>query len=424
MYLFSFFIFMVCSSRLVCAASWNFEIYSLGRRSIQFNLRAHLLQTSGKNLNLLFLLRDRRFQFLHLAVLFEEFIEQHGVHRVVAHGVNLTVLIAHHQVGVHFGNFLGDQTKLRRTGLVPLIVECHRLKRQDCFTGTLHRFNLFLEPPRRAGRAQLAGRINENWYGVGVLSLHVANVADKAGEIHVRACDVRADTDNVSCRGDVAAGQIAQSRVVGAADILRKRSPADGRVPISKCLVKERAKSHGRVVVVIEVVEERLKTNSCVFGADGIAKERLITVGRVEAAFGVARERRKTAGCVVGADGVESERINTGGRVGTADGVGNERANTDGRVAVAGSVVMEGANTVSRIAAAFGVVKKGERSVGRVLEAGGVAEKRPGASGRILVCGVAQERSSADTRAEVAVSEAYNRKQTNCRIECGAGDTL
>jgi hypothetical protein len=55
----------------------------------------------------------RRLPF-HLLVLFEEFIEEHGVDRFVAHGVGRAVLIAHHEVGIDPGHVLGDQSELFR----------------------------------------------------------------------------------------------------------------------------------------------------------------------------------------------------------------------------------------------------------------------------------------------------------------------
>src|SRR5437867_12700578 len=39
--------------------------------------------------------------FLHGRVLFEKLVEQHGVHRLVAHAVRLALAIARHQVRVH-----------------------------------------------------------------------------------------------------------------------------------------------------------------------------------------------------------------------------------------------------------------------------------------------------------------------------------
>ena len=41
---------------------------------------------------------------------------------------------------------------------VALVVEGDRLERQNGFAGFVHRFNLFLEPPRGAQRPQLACR--------------------------------------------------------------------------------------------------------------------------------------------------------------------------------------------------------------------------------------------------------------------------
>ncbi len=62
---------------------------------------------------------------------FKEFVEQHGVHRIIANSVNFAVLVAHYKVRVHLGYLFGDQAKLRRLCLVALVMERHRLKRQD-----------------------------------------------------------------------------------------------------------------------------------------------------------------------------------------------------------------------------------------------------------------------------------------------------
>ncbi len=60
-----------------------------------------------------FYLGDCGFLFLHFAVLFEKLVEQHGVHRFVADGVNLALGIASHQIGVHLFHVLGYETELR-----------------------------------------------------------------------------------------------------------------------------------------------------------------------------------------------------------------------------------------------------------------------------------------------------------------------
>jgi hypothetical protein len=92
----------------------------LRRRFAHLDLRAHLLKARSKSFNLLLLernlrcefiplLRDGRFLLLQpavllldLAVLFQELVEQHRVHRFVAHGIDLPFAIAHHEIGVFY----------------------------------------------------------------------------------------------------------------------------------------------------------------------------------------------------------------------------------------------------------------------------------------------------------------------------------
>jgi hypothetical protein len=47
-------------------------------------------------------LRNRRLLFLHFAMLFQELIEQHRVHRIVADRVRFPLLIVHDQRRIHF----------------------------------------------------------------------------------------------------------------------------------------------------------------------------------------------------------------------------------------------------------------------------------------------------------------------------------
>src|SRR6266508_5888277 len=180
---------------------------------------------------------------------FEELIEQHRVHCVVAHGVDLAVLFVHHQVGVHRSHFLSDQTKLRRVFGVALVVERHWLERQDRFADAVHRFNLLLEPARGADRAELAGGIDQYWYGVGILRLYFANVADKAGVTHVRTCHSEANTDNVTGVSYSAASCNARGRVLDAHGVANERTRTDGRVGSAGGVAKERFKTVGRVAV-------------------------------------------------------------------------------------------------------------------------------------------------------------------------------
>ena len=65
-------------------------------------------------------------------MLFEEFIEQHRVERLLAHTVRLPLGVAT-QVRVPLGHFLGDQTELRCPGLAAL-------EEQHGLAGLIHRF--------------------------------------------------------------------------------------------------------------------------------------------------------------------------------------------------------------------------------------------------------------------------------------------
>ena len=103
---------------LVCfqVSSWITRAQLRDRDRV--NAGADLLQAREKRLDLVLLLRDGRFQVLHFAMLFEEFVEQHRIHCVVADSEEFAVLIAHDQVRVHRRDFFGDQPELRRIYLV------------------------------------------------------------------------------------------------------------------------------------------------------------------------------------------------------------------------------------------------------------------------------------------------------------------
>ena len=58
-------------------------------------------------------------------MLFEKLIEQHRVHRLVAHRVRFSFFVGQHQRWIHLCDFFGNQTKLRRAFGVRLVVERH-----------------------------------------------------------------------------------------------------------------------------------------------------------------------------------------------------------------------------------------------------------------------------------------------------------
>src|SRR6266487_527695 len=234
---------------------------------------------------------------------FEKLVEQHRVHCVVAHRVDLAVLVAHHQVRVHLGYFLGDQSKFGPVCGIALVMESHRLERQEEFTGRVRQFNLLLEPARGTDRAELTRGVDHYVDGVVVCCCHPANVADKAGADQVRT--YVAYSNNVSAEGDSRAGARAQRRVANAG-IISECGSADGRVEGAGGVANEGIKTDGCVVVADGIESEGIKTDSRVVIAGSVAKERSITVGRV-AAGAVAIEGSITVGRVVVAANVVGE---------------------------------------------------------------------------------------------------------------------
>src|SRR2546430_8190293 len=106
----------------------------LGRTLADLNLRADFLNLRG----LLFELRRQSFRsflllgddfllfrnpgvelcdahllLLNFTILFEEFVEQHRVHRLIADSARFTLLIARDQAGIYLLDLLGYQAKLR-----------------------------------------------------------------------------------------------------------------------------------------------------------------------------------------------------------------------------------------------------------------------------------------------------------------------
>ena len=62
-------------------------------------------------------------------MLFQKFVEQHRVHRIVPHGVDLAVVVAHYQIGVHGSHVFCQQAKLQRICSVVLVMELNGLER-------------------------------------------------------------------------------------------------------------------------------------------------------------------------------------------------------------------------------------------------------------------------------------------------------
>ena len=69
---------------------------------------------------------------LNFAMLFEELVEQHRIHRLVAHGVGLAFSVAHHEVRIHFFHLLSHETEPRDAlrGNLFFVTEGDRFKRE------------------------------------------------------------------------------------------------------------------------------------------------------------------------------------------------------------------------------------------------------------------------------------------------------
>jgi len=88
-------------------------IHDLDSLLCHLSLRAHFLQTRNKRFDLLLLARNGRFQSFDLVMLFQEFIQQHCVYGVVAHGLKFSVPPAFYEVRSRLLNFFGDASASR-----------------------------------------------------------------------------------------------------------------------------------------------------------------------------------------------------------------------------------------------------------------------------------------------------------------------
>ena len=82
-------------------------------------------------------------------MLFKKFVEQHGVHLVVADGQRFAVFVARHQMGVYLFHFLCNETKAEWTRRfdLGLVAEAYRLKAVDGFAGLIDWLDVVLEAP-------------------------------------------------------------------------------------------------------------------------------------------------------------------------------------------------------------------------------------------------------------------------------------
>ena len=133
-------------------------------------------------------------------MLFEKLIEQHRVDLLVSNRFGLSCWIATHQVRMHFGHFLRDQSKGNRLRSIVLLVvaKADRLKLIDRFAGCVHGLNVMFVSARRdvgASESAVAVYRDQVWIGANLrLNIRV-NLADIAAVAHVRT--ICANRNNV-----------------------------------------------------------------------------------------------------------------------------------------------------------------------------------------------------------------------------------
>src|SRR5215471_5055029 len=95
---------------------------------------------------------------------FQELVEQHRVYLIVTHAVRFSLFVVHDQSRIHLFHIFSHQPQLWIAFGIDflLVMKYDRLKRKEYFARPLHRFNFFLEPPRRDDRAKLVTAVNNN----------------------------------------------------------------------------------------------------------------------------------------------------------------------------------------------------------------------------------------------------------------------
>src|SRR5207245_534299 len=255
-------------------------------------------------------------------MLFEELVEQHRVHRLVAHRVSFSVSVASNEIGVHLLHLLGHEAKLRdafRVKLV-LVAEGHRFKREDRFACLIHRLNRVLETLRGRCHAKLTVAIYNNSRA---RNGRPANASDECRSLRSLLADTNGigfpsntsvkNIDVVTARGEISTSVIAQCDVA-----------------VPGCVANERSKTIGSVAFAGGILTKRSMSVGGVEASGCVAKERIKPVGGVGAPDCVAKERINPVGSIVIAPCVGKERLKAGGRVGAPSCVAKERFNTEG----------------------------------------------------------------------------------------------
>src|SRR6202521_1201106 len=103
------------------------------------------------------------------ALLFLDFVEEHGVDEVVAHGLRCAVLVEDDELWGHLGNLFGHQAVLpgMRGIELWLVIEGHGPQLHQDVALVAHARDALLEPPRGRCDAKLAGGVDEDGRAAG-----------------------------------------------------------------------------------------------------------------------------------------------------------------------------------------------------------------------------------------------------------------
>ena len=178
-------------------------------------------------------------------VLFEELVEQHVADLLVVDGHNFTISAPHHELGIHLGDLLGDQTILCRAFPVAVVFEGYWFELVQRFAGLVHRLDIvFKAQGRRVEDAHVVKLIDIYWYlAAGVANRLAEDAADKAGVIEgsKRAITRCADRDAViDAWSQTRAGFVTDSHVTTAVHVVTERVITDSCVTGARCVVLHR----------------------------------------------------------------------------------------------------------------------------------------------------------------------------------------
>ncbi len=113
----------------------------LRRRFACFKLCAHLLDLGRLLFHGCCKTRNRGFQFLHLPMFFQKFVEQHRVDRPIAHTLDLSFPIPDRQIGIHLRHLFSNQAIIEALAGIDVLLETVSdwIKHVKCFASCVHR---------------------------------------------------------------------------------------------------------------------------------------------------------------------------------------------------------------------------------------------------------------------------------------------